>query len=289
MTIAWRTMLVLAGALAIAATASAQTAPDGNAHPQTQAISDSTPGERNPFGEPSASSLDTDAKRAFADAVDLEPLRDLAVFHNGRVKILDTLARETVRDIMDRRDFVDFKILDDGKADKQHYDPLFTFIDLVIDREYYFDKPLIHVEYLPLREALLTQMYSDKEEREWWKRLGRLKPGELLAAMQQIGQSLPMDNPTQRAVSQMSESFSLYRDSWHNLLVIAPKGEELAWHHLSEQPAGSSLDSAAAALGRAWRAGDAPKANEAIRMLAAELPKINAENYPAGRRSLEAT
>ncbi len=282
---------LLVGVLAVVlhgAWALAQTAPEGNAHPKTQAISDSSEGERNPFGAPVSQTMDVDSKRAFAAAVDLGPLRDLAVFHNGRVKILDTLARETVREILGRRDFVDFKIGGDGKADKKHYDPLFTYLDLVIDPAYYLDKPLIHVEYLPLREAFLAAMYTDKDEVEWWKRLGRLKPGELMVAWREIGPRLPMDNPTQRALGQVSESFSLYQDSWRNLLMVAPQGKESAWHHLSEQPAESKVSAATAALGVAWRAGDAAKANEAIRMLAAEAPKINAENYPAGRRSLEA-
>lgn len=287
-----RLLKLLVGALTVTllnATALAQSAPEGNAHPQTQAISESVAEERNPFGEPVPETLDTDAKRAFADAVDLAPLRDLAVFHNGRVKIIDTLARETIETIMGRRDFVDFKVREDGQADKKHYDPLFTFIDIVIDPAYYLERPLIHVEYLPLREAFLDRLYPDKDENEWWKRLGRLKPGELMLAWREMGPRLPMDNPTQRALGKMSQAFSLYQDSWRNLLMVAPKGTELQWHHLSEEPASSPVANAAAALGRAWRAGDAPKANEAIRTLAAELPKINAENYPAGRRSLEAT
>lgn len=271
------------------AAATAQTAPEGNAHPQSQAISASTVEEQNPFGEPVSLTLDTDAKRAFAASVDLSPLRNLAVFHNGRVKILDTLARETVLDIMGRRDFVDFKITGNDKLDKRHYDPLFTFIDIVIDPAYYLERPLIHVEYLPLREAFLEAMYSDKSEIEWWKRMGRLKPGELMLAWRTIGPRLPQDPPTQRALGQVNKSFSLYQESWRNLLMVAPRGTELQWHHLSEESTDSAVTIAAAALGRAWRAGDAPKANEAIRALAAELPKINAENYPAARRSLEAT
>ncbi len=268
----------------------AQTAPDGNAHPETQVISEPTAGavESNPFGEPSPQTLDTDAKRAFADAVDVAPLRDLAVFHNGRVKILDTLARETIKEILGRKDFVDFKISGEGEADKKHYDPLFTYLDLIIDPAYYLERPLIHVEYLPLREAFLDLLYQDNNEKEWWKRLGRMKPGELMLAWRQLDASLPTDPQTQRAIGQVNEAFALYQDSWRNLLMIAPKGQELAWHHLSEQAASSPVASASAALGQAWRAGDAARANEAIRTLATELPKINPENYPQGRRSLEA-
>ncbi len=281
---------LIAGLVALAwcGAAFAQTAPDGNAHPQTQSISESAVAETNPFGEPVSQTVDTDAKRVFAAAVDLRPLRDLAVFHNGRIKIADTLARETVQEILGRRDFVDFKIDPAGRGDKHHYDPLFTFIDIIIDPAYYLDKPLIHVEYLPLREAFLDKMYTDKTEIDWWKRLGRLKPGELMLAWQEVGPTLPMEAPTQRALSQTRGSFSLYQDSWRNLLMVAPETADVQWHHLSEQPADAPVSVAAVALGQAWRAGDAPKASEAIRTLAAEVQKINAHNYPAGRRSLEA-
>lgn len=277
----------LAAVLALAFGAVAQTAPEGNAHPQMDAIA-ATAQAVNPFGEPQPTSVGTDDKRSFAAQVDLEPLRDLAVLNKGRVKILDTLARETVRDMLGRRDFVDFKVDAAGKADKKHYDPLFTFIDLIIDPAYYLDKPLIHVEYLPLRRLFLEAVYPSESEREWWLRLGRLKPIDLANAWDGVIRSLPPDQPSQRALNSVVLATDLYQDSWRNLLMIAPDALERDWHHLSELPAGSPGSSAAAALGRAWRAGDAAKANEAIRTLAAELPKINSAKYPQSRRGLEA-
>lgn len=277
----------LAAVLALALGALAQTAPEGNAHPQMEAIA-ATAQAVNPFGEPQPTSVGTDDKRAFAAQVDLEPLRDLAVLNKGRVKILDTLARETVRDMLGRRDFVDFKVDAAGQADKAHYDPLFTFIDLIIDPAYYLDKPLIHVEYLPLRRLFLEAVYDNESEREWWLRLGRLKPIDLANAWDGVIRSLPPDQPSQRALNSVVLATDLYQDSWRNLLMIAPDALERDWHHLSELPAGSAGSAAADALGRAWRAGDAAKANEAIRTLAAELPKINSAKYPQGRRGLEA-
>lgn len=267
--------------------AQAQTAPEGNAHPDTPVIAPIAEAT-NPFGEPVSETLSTDEKRAFASRVDVGPLRDLAVFNRGRVKILDTLARETVREILGRRDFVDFKVDAQGKSDKRHYDPLFTFVDLIIDPAYYLDKPLVHVEYLPLRRLFLEAVYDNEQEREWWLRVGRLKPIDLATVWDRVVRGLPPDQPTQRALNRVVQATDLYQESWRNLLMVAPDAYERDWHHLSELAAGTPASAAAAALGRAWRAGDADKANEAIRTLAAELPKINSAKYPTSRRGLEA-
>src|SRR5262249_56438902 len=62
--------------------ARAQTAPEGNAHPKTQAVTEYTGG--NPFGDGSPTGMDIAAKKAFAEKLaasgGLDPLRDLAVF-----------------------------------------------------------------------------------------------------------------------------------------------------------------------------------------------------------------
>lgn len=273
--------------------------PAGNTHPDTQAISRIETG--NPFGQAEPPKLSVDQKRAFADAVDVSPLRDLAVFHNGRVKILDTLARETVSSLMGRRDFMDFKIIvnDKGeqKADKHRYDPLFTMLDLAVDPGYYLDKPLIHVNYLPLRERYLDVLYPyppgvadgdpAKQEHDWWKRLGRLKPQDLSRVGEQVESDLGFAQPMLRAQGELRSAFELYRESWRNYLMMAPASGETQWHHLSELPADSPAGKATRELGAAWRVGDAAGANAAIAKLAEELPKINAEYYPTTRRSLE--
>jgi hypothetical protein len=77
-----------------------QAGPAGNAHPESERVSGSGQLAANPFGRPTPQpALTIQQRLALAEAVDLEPLRDLAVLHNGRVKILDTLARETVANV----------------------------------------------------------------------------------------------------------------------------------------------------------------------------------------------
>ena len=102
-----------------------------------------------PFGVPgTASSFDATTKAAFADSIDLAPLRDLAVLHNGRVKILDTMAGEMVSALAGRANFVDFIMPEDGDArdiEKVGYDPLFTMLDMMIDPAFYVREPLVHI------------------------------------------------------------------------------------------------------------------------------------------------
>jgi len=329
-TVALALLAILLGLLRPGA-AWAQTAPAGNAHPETQIVNDGGAGtpSRNPFDFTAEEALrppPTPAqKHAFAQAVDLEPLRDLAVFHNGRVKILDTLARETVRAITGRKDY--FEVIrpeeagaePEGKAKgiKLTYDPLFTLLDLSIDPLYYVDKPLIHVNYLPLREALiergvlefppaltaslppqqaarlveLNARFATAEQREWWKRIGRLPPLVIDTHIDSLEQRHGFEDSFRRGFRDVREGMSLLVHGWRNLAMVAPESADQPWRHLATLPPDSPAGAALADLAAAWRAADAARVNAAVRTLAAELPKINAERYPPGgamgRRGLE--
>ena len=91
-----RCVVALVLALVCVGLSHGQYAPEGNAHPESRLL---TEGEvDNPFGEPMARpTMTPDQKHAFAESVDLSALVSAAVFHNGRVKTIGTLAEETVR------------------------------------------------------------------------------------------------------------------------------------------------------------------------------------------------
>lgn len=267
----------------------AQTAPEGNAHPQTRSVSEFT--GSNPFESGPLTKMDVAAKKAFAEKLKanggLEPLRDLAVFHKGRVKILDTLARWSVKQITGRKDYLDFLPTDNGKALKVHYDPLFTLIDMNADPAYYADKPLVHVEYLPLREDFLALAYPESQ-REWWKRQGRLTPTVVRQYFRQLALE-KVEQPYNRAFNSIGEAMTLYMQGYSNLEMVAPESVDKPWLHIgtldAQSPGGATLHK----LGAAWRAGDADGVKAAAASLAAELPKINPSLYPEGRRALERT
>lgn len=285
MTIA-RSLLVVA-ALFVAWTAPAWaqvSAPDGNAHPATRMVADND--AANPFGTPAppapATGEGTEKKRALAAGVDLEPLRDLAVFHNGRVKILDTLARETVREIAGRRDYFEYV-----EARKVRFDPLFTFVDLTIDPGFYAAKPLIAVGYLPLRREFVERSVADKSERERWLMLLRVSPAMYAEHSQAIAND-HMNEPAYReALGRVDQAIRIWDGSPKNLRLAAPARADLPWKHVSELEASHPVRVALAAMGEAWRAGDAAGVNEQVRVLASALPAINPEVYPTTRRTLE--
>jgi cytochrome c-type biogenesis protein CcsB len=276
----------------------AQTAPEGNAHPRSQAAPHSDGAMTSPFGTGLGQDrpvLDARAKWEFARSLDLTPLRDLAVLHNGRVKILDTLARETVRSITGRRDFVD--VLHDAErggsmatARKAGYDPLFTYLDLMIDPGFYLDKPVLGIEYLPLRRAFFEAEFP-KDEAAVGRGLRQVRIPPLLVRKHAEGiVAAHQAEPAYRdALSRLDDALMLWSNSSQNLQMIAPPSADKPWSHITTLPAEHPVRKAAAAMGDAWRAGDAGGVHAAAATLAAELPKINAPLYPSARRTLELT
>lgn len=282
-----------------AGSAPAQTAPAGNSHPKSEAVTSADSlgvDVTAPFGAPmlDGASPAPDAKEAFARAVDLSPLAPLAVFHDGRVKILDTLARETVRDLTGRRSYEDVVPLDPRAASRRRitYEPMFTLLDLVIDPRYYFDKPLVHIEYLPLRERFLEMAVpgdgpSVAADREWWLKLTRVTPLMVQDNLQAIAEKFGIDEKYGRALNELDRALSLWGSSASNMVLVAPDSLSAPWKHISSLPIDHPARKAALELGSAWRAMDAARVNAAVRTLADELPRINAPIYPSFKRSLE--
>ncbi len=279
----------------------AQTAPDGNAHPPTEDLSaagaDAT--RVNPFGEvdQKAPITSEDAKVAFARQLDLSPLRDIAVFHSGRVKIMDTLAREMVGRMTNQRGFHTY--LRTPKAagesgevaikDVKH-DPLFVMLDVIIDPAFYFDKPLISVGHPLQREAILEEEFGDDTAKiERWKRVGRVSPQMIARHLSHVQDAHQAEPAWVDSAGRAEHAMDLFLNARQNLLLVPPSSREDPWLHLSQLNTSTPARQAAAALGVAWRANDATRANEAIKALADALPKINPATYPQGRRALEAT
>lgn len=268
----------------------AQTAPAGNAHPQTQMVDDA-PEDARPFGPFRMESPVTPAdKHAFAQQVDLSPLSDIAVLHNGRVKILDTLARESVKNLTGTGRYFDLIPDADGKLIKARYNPLFTIVDLSIDPMYYADKPLIHVDFLPLREAYLARAFpDDATQRLRWKKLTRVSPVAVDQFSSDIFNAYADDPSFRRALGRTEQALSLAFGAERNFLVIPPTSRDKTWLHLATLPDNAPARAAALRLGAAWRTMDAQAVNAAAKDLAEALPLINPDIYPQARRALELT
>ncbi|TVQ63453.1 MAG: hypothetical protein EA378_01890 [Phycisphaerales bacterium] len=310
----------LAGVLlaCLVSPALAQYAPAGNEHPESAMVDEASGDLPNPFGEanmiferrPTAAQ-----KNAFYRSVDLEPLRRLAVLHNGRVKILDTLAMETVETITGRRAYQDVLPTGDATSDGTDggyaagdhasghlhtsipagervelvaHDPLFTLLDLIIDPVYYVDRPLLHVNYLPLRRAFLEAAFpGDGAMQSRWMRLTRITPMMAQRFGPELEERHAFNQPYRDALSNVRRGLGLWDQSASNMRLVAPEYRGDTWHHLSELAPDHPARTAASELGRAWRAMDPAAVNEAARRLAEILPTVNSELYPTQRAELE--
>lgn len=298
--------LLLAALLALAFPDAAHAqymAPAGNEPPREPIAPPGVPTD-NPFGEPQRASDPSRlqgeegvrAKHAFAQELErsraLEPLRTLAVLHNGRVKILDTLARETVQKIAGRRDYFDV-IVQEGQGRKRvvqklEYDPLFTMLDIMIDPGYYGDKPLVHVEYLPLRERYLERAYpGDEATQRKYKMITRLPVMVAARYFEPIRDAYDMQEQYRQGLGRVGQALMLFREAPQTLLLVAAADPDQPYTHVSTLPADHPVRQALAGIGAAWRARDAQAVATAAATVAQILPTINAQSYPTGRRQLE--
>ncbi|MFK7759549.1 MAG: cytochrome c biogenesis protein CcsA [Phycisphaerales bacterium] len=262
---------------------SAHAQPTGNAHPESVAVSESSGETENPFGQPEMSTMDLAAKHAFAEQIDLSELMSAAVFHNGRVKILDTLSRETMSMLTGKPKYFDILVTDYDKPTKLKFEPSFTMLDLMIDPVYYLDRPLIGINYLPLRQEILEM--ADTEARATnteFNKQGWLKTGMISPRMTERYTTAAFNKnadyePFRQAVGKLDRSADIFRSGVSNLLVIAPDIPNDPWKHIGSLPSTHPARVAALDMAIAWRAGDAAAVNAASVVLATELKSIHPE------------
>ena len=291
-------LLAFVGIMSVTGLAVGQVAPAGNAHPEANVVESSD----HPFGEPlRRPSGVLSQKLEFAEQLDLSPLRDLGVLHGGRVKIVDTLARETVSALTGRDRFETYLADEDGKLHERSFDPLFTMLDASIDPAWYAHEPLLHIEYLPLRRKIIelefpkpqtaTKAEADEIDarRERELKLTRVSLGAALSNLRTLERDYVDSGPFLKGIGDIRRALSRFDMLGDAMLLVAPAGASDSWHHIGESdyPQSEEVHSIAAALGEAWRARDADAANRHIAELALILPKINAETYPTSKRGLE--
>ncbi|HZW09392.1 MAG TPA: cytochrome c biogenesis protein CcsA [Phycisphaerales bacterium] len=269
--------------------AAAQTAPEGNAHPQPEMVAAESDALNHPFGEGEAPPRTVEQLRDFASGLELDPLRDLAVFNAGRVKILDTLARETVGAICGRDSYVDFVATGEEEPEKVAFDPLFTLIDLAVNPGSYVGRPFVHVNFLPLREEYLGLAFpDDPEKQERWKKLTRVAPSDAAQASAFLSDRHGGDPAYLQAIRETEAALELFAFGGTNFLLVPPERKDLPWAHISQLPESAPSRQAAIRLGDAWRAHDAPGVNAAAVELREALLASNPAVYPTTSRTIEA-
>ncbi len=266
--------------------AAAQYAPDGNAHPDTQLVTELSGNTVNPFGAPVRTEMSTADKAAFAARLDLTPLHDLAVFHNGRVKIVRTLADESVMRMTGRHRHFDLDRSGE-KVRKVSFDPVFTLFDIMIDPAHYVDRPTIGIGYLPLRQQILQRAINDPAQRDAWLKTGMVSPRMVDRHLTEVMDAHGGEEQYLRAARPVDNALALFVNSWSNLNLIAPEAKDRPWIHLGQLPDTAPARVAVARMAAAWRNADADGVNNAVRELAETLPTINAPIYPTTKRDLE--
>jgi ABC-type transport system involved in cytochrome c biogenesis permease subunit len=85
-----------------------------------------------------------------------EALARLAVLHEGRVKPLDTLAREEVKQIFGRESRIKLLDASKGNAVVETWGPVAALYDWSVRPEFWDEQPFILVEYQPLKRLILA-------------------------------------------------------------------------------------------------------------------------------------
>jgi len=97
-----------------------------------------------------------------------ERLGKIAAMHQGRVKPLDTVAREEIKHVFGRETI---KLLDDSNKVVATWGATGAFVDWLVRPEYWNSQPFILVDYLPLkreilRDSIQSQLRSISEKPE---------------------------------------------------------------------------------------------------------------------------
>ncbi len=251
---------------------------------------------------PRAKILDKTTHDQFAKGLDLTEFRKLAVFDAGRAKIVDTVAREYLMRVYGKERWKDL----DGTT----YDPTFTYLDFLLNKAYYFDKPVIYVDVLGLRRELVKHLLPEDQEK--WLKLGRLEP-RMIANKQVEGtlEALEPDIMMNNALGQLKVSVRSFENPEGMMMFISPEPGGQYWTSLAEvlDPSLTAPESAKGMTGKmpelspikteavksavgelrdAWRNADTVGANLALGKLSLALKSVNPETYPSDfHRSLE--
>ncbi|UCF66571.1 MAG: cytochrome c biogenesis protein CcsA [Acidobacteriota bacterium] len=252
--------------------------------------------------------------RSFAQQVDLDSIRVVAVQDGGRVKTFDSLARERLKYVW-------------GARMLRETDPVLLYLDMMLIPQHYAGRPVIEIHKPAVRHKIVQMIRSETAAAE---RHGVITEPELDRIAETGRVSLMfLDHPVVQAVLQQLErdlmgvgkeidklsgarTLADSRTLRAMLTAVAPPGgSELdPWLPIDRVASGGmpkdqvhaglraeasgvpGIDSALARtiagawdqLEQAWRFQDAPAANAALSQLAESLPLVEPALYPSSSR-----
>lgn len=242
------------------------------------------------------------ATQEFLQAVDVEPLKRLAVEYNGRIAVLDTVAREQLAQMV-------------GTPQVDDVEPAAAYLELHFNTGRYLERPLLHVREEGMRKALAGHLTG--RHLAALQRTGRIAPGPLVdkaaaahllatgraeqdeilrgARTSGLGMFLArlMQHPQNRLlVDRLATRYEAFLAVDVLRAIPSPAGRWGTLDTLLDRRAGGAetgapVRQAVRDLRDAWRARDAHAVHAAARTLARDLPTTGADYPPRSVRELE--
>ena len=216
------------------------------------------------------------AADARASTTPVDALRTVAVQDGGRVKPLDTFARESARRITGGRAF--------GAESVRGLDPVEWVVAMMADPERWKDAPIVRVSHSGLRAAVSLSATRDRYSfRELATHEPLLEAAEAARAKEESGSETPLD-PVEREVADLYGNLALMSDLFTGeaLRVVPASGDpSAAWASWAHAAHGDDAETRRVgllgnALLTAYAAGDRREAETAAAALHARLGTLTA-------------
>ena len=215
---------------------------------------------------------------------ELDPLREIAIQDGGRIKPLDTFARETARRVGGAKPFT-------GGESILGLDPIEWILSMLAAPERWRGEPIVKVTHAGLREAAGLPAGKDRYSfTELVGHAGFLKAAEAAHEKQRKDPEAKLD-PVEREVAQLYDTLSLLASifSGEALRVVPhPSDPRATWFSLTdlqqaEAPALRRVGSLMAAVVSAYQASDKTSLASASMALRSRLAELSPGIYPEAK------
>jgi cytochrome c-type biogenesis protein CcsB len=220
------------------------------------------------------------ASRPLAAGTELDPLRTIAIQDGGRLKPLDTFARETARKIGGGRAF--------GAETIQGLEPLEWLLSSLASPDRWRAEPIVRVTHAGLREAVQLPPGKDRFS---FNELVRHAP--FLKAAEAVHEKLRQDpeaklDPIEREIAGLYDNLALLSAvfSGEALRIVPLPDRKVAWLSLADLDKSGGQERITIlvqALVGAYQQGDRPALRSSAAALQNSLAAVAPEAYPQAR------
>jgi len=215
---------------------------------------------------------------------ELDPLREIAIQDGGRLKPLDTFARETARRVGGAKPFT-------GGESILGLDPVEWIVSMLASPERWRGEPIVKVTHAGLRQAAGLPVGKDRYSfAELASHAGFLKAAEAAHEKQRNDPEAKLD-PVEREVAQLYDTLSLMASlfSGEGLRIVPhPSDARATWFSLADlqqaqAPPLQRIGTLTAAVVSAYQAGDNASLAAAATALRSRLAELSPDIYPKAR------